>query len=552
MIKRLCALTLALAMLFTLSACGKQREKGSEGYASDQPMDVFAALEAVRDLKDFTFDLLVSDVDPDSGEAGDLRYSVSGAWYTSTKQATAQIALADGTGLTTLSVDGTDFYADLGTASSVLAPRFEQKGLEFYASDMEGARKRLKEDYVHFALQEDPWTTLEGGRLSGSWESLKKLYEKVKRNNARRVRMEDHVGKLSLGLGDLQGTLLDITADLTKQKALYVGELTRVLDEDFGAVVSRSGLDTKSLLNEKWFLFQDTGEELAQLQSAGDINGWTAKVLACGDEEHGYSLDMTLCFNKSTNYRLNVYPAGAETIKVPKQFVEAEDVAESAYLVYTEGKAYLKNPGKTGEEDTDSDNQELTDDEIDELFGMEEEEPTVPVSTQSLEGSTSLVTTTIYTKDGGERVVPLLAEYEKLKSEEGEDKPSDVSENSGGYVLEYSTIKKRDLAEAAAENVQIYAREFHDTWGYEIIHEPTDCVFSPEGDVAAAGMAYHDLDLEQDVTVITCCLKVENSRQMLYFDLFTYSKSITDKEIQAIGELMGQLGVELPLEIIKN
>lgn len=549
MLKRLSALTLVLTMLLVLCSCGKEKAGSDKGYASSQPMDVFAAIEAVRELKDFTYDLRVSDVDPDSGEAGDVRYTVHGAWYTSVKQASAQIKLSNGTALTTLTVDGADLYADLGTAASVLSARFEQIGSGLYADDMVGARKRLKEDYVHFTFSEDPWSTLESGRLSGSRESLKKLYEKVKRNNAKRVRMEEHTGKLSLGLGDLQGTVLDITGDLNRNRALYVGELSRVLEEDFGSVLAWSGMDAEGLLNEKWFLFQDTEEELAQLQSDGDINGWTAKLLSCGDEEHGYSLDLTLCFDSSVNCCLSVYPAQAQSVKTPAKYVEAEDVAESAYLIYQEGKEYLKHPGASEEEA--SGEQELTDEEAEDYFGLEDLS-TAPVSTQSMEGSTGLITTTMYTHDGAERTVPLLAKYEKLRSEEGGDRPADVSQSSDGYVLEYSVIKKRDLAEAAAENAQIYAREFRETWGHDIIREATDSVRSASGDVAAAGMAYHDVDLDQDITVITCCLNVENSGEMLYFDLFTYSKNITKQELRAINELMGQLGVELPLEIIKK
>ena len=550
MLKRLSALMLALAMLFTLSGCGAGKAHSGEGYASDQPMDVFAAIEAVKELQDFTFDLRVSDVDPDSAEAGELRYTVSGEWYTSTKQASAQILLSDGTVLTTLTVDGTDAYADLGTAAAVLMPRFEQQGAALYAGDMEAARKRLEEDAVHFSLREDPWTTLEN-RLSGSRENLKQLYEKVKRDNARRVRMEEHMGRLSLGLGDLQGTLLDITDDLTRHKSLYLGELAQVLEEDFGTLVGQSGLDAEGLLNEKWFLFEDTGEELAQLQSEGDFNGWTARILACGDEKNGYSLDFTKSFDESGNYCLSVYPAKAGKVKTPKRSVEAEDVSESAYLVFAAGKEYLKHPETV--ENGDESTEELTDEEVTDLFGLDEElGESVPVSTKPLEGSKALMAAVVYTGDGAERTVPLLAQYDSLRAEEGGEKPTNVIQSAEGYALEYCAINKRDLAEAALENAQIYAEDYRDIWGYDILQEPTQCAVSPSGDAAVAAMAYHDVDLEQDITVFTGCLNVENSSEMLYFDLFAYSGSITDEELQAIGELMAQLGVEQPLEIIKN
>lgn len=215
------------------------------------------------------------------------------------------------------------------------------------------------------------------------------------------------------------------------------------------------------------------------------------------------------------------------------------------------GKEYLKD-SETSQDGVES-TQELTEEEVKDLFGLDEElGESVSVSTKPLEGSKALLSAVLYTADGAERTVPLLAQYDSLRAAEGGKTPTDVIQSTEGYTLEYCTVKKGDLAEAALENAQVYAEGFHDTWGYDILQEPTQSALSPSADAAVAAMAYHDADLEEDITVFTGCLSVENSSEMLYFDLFAYSGSITDEELQAIAELMAQLGVEQPLEIIKN
>jgi hypothetical protein len=165
-------------------------------------------------------------------------------------------------------------------------------------------------------------------------------------------------------------------------------------------------------------------------------------------------------------------------------------------------------------------------------------------------GEDSLTAVTMATSDGGERRVPLLSMYDDMQG--GKDGSSDVYQSSNGYVLEYVTAEKRDLTQAAEENARLYAEEFREGQGMEIVQKPTSSVTSTEGDAAAAGLVYHDEQTKQDVTVLTCCLSVENSGEMLYLDMFVYSKSVKKQEIAAIGALMRELGLELPLEILKK
>ena len=165
-------------------------------------------------------------------------------------------------------------------------------------------------------------------------------------------------------------------------------------------------------------------------------------------------------------------------------------------------------------------------------------------------GEDSLTAVTMATSDGGERTVPVLCAYEEMQG--GKDGSSDVYQSSNGYVLEYVTAEKRDLAQAAEENARLYAEEFREGQGMEIVQKPTASVTSTEGDAAAAGLVYHDKQTKQDVTVLTCCLGVENSGEMLYLDIFVYSKSVKKQEIAAISALMRELGLELPLEILKK
>lgn len=545
MFKRLTAVLLVLVL--ALSACGKG--KRDERYVSDRPMDVFAAIEAVRDLRDCTFELQVSQMDDESGELGALQYTLSGVWYASIKQARAELRLADGTLLTTLSIDGSDLYADLGTAASVLETKYRELEEEEYAAEMENAARDLKEGVVRIPLGEDPWTAWESGRLSQSREKLKELYQRVKRLNSRRVKMEDHVGRLSLGLGDLQNTLLEITGDLLENREVYQGELTKVLTEDFGLLLDHSDRDAGTRLEERWTEYELTREEIEELQSTGDFNGWTVKLLACGDESSGYSLDLTMNFSEAKNYCLSACPAQASELEMPGAYVQVQDAAQYAMQVYEDASLYLE---QYQDGDVVGKMEELTDEELEDFFDASAAESVETVTTAPVEGSSTLITTSITTSDGMQRTVPLLAHYDALKAEGSTNVAADVYQSSSGYVLEYVSTDERDLAKAARDNAEMYATEFKENWGFDIITEASQSVVSADGDVAAAGMAYHDSDLDQDVTAITCCLGVKNSSEMIYLDLFVYSKSVTDKELQAMEDLMHYLGVELPVEIIKN
>lgn len=555
MIKRLTALLLAVSMLFSLSACGKGEEAvdiTGKRYASDRAMDVFAAVEAVRQLKDYTFELRVSQLDPESGQLLRTNYTASGAWYSSTGQAQAQIALEDGTVLTNLTLDGSALYADLGTAASVLAPRLRELGWEADSRALEEAQERLQGDVVCIPLAEDPLTAWKSGRLCGSREGLERLFQKVKNNNARRVKLEKHVGSLSLGLGDIQSTLLDVTGDLLGNQSLYQGEFAQVLSEDFGPVLEQMNLEAESLLGEKWESIRQTDEELSELQSDGAFNGWTAKLLACGDEKSGYSLDLTLNLSRATNYCLSVWPAQAEKLTVPEQTWELREDAQSAAVVWQSAKKLVNHEGGEEEEELAGiDAEEYSGDQFKEIFGLDDMS-WADVSTTAVEGSDSLVTGVMTTMDGGSRTVPLLVEHQELQSNSSSGQLDDIYESSNGYVLEYTTANKKDFAQTAENNAKLYADEFRNERGWDIVSEPGSSTVSGKGDAAAAGLVYHDGDSGQDVTVITCCLDVENSRFMLYLDIFVYSKSVTDRELQAIGDLMHYLGVEMPVEIIQN
>ena len=366
----------------------------------------------------------------------------------------------------------------------------------------------------------------------------------MKHYNAKRVKKGKQVSKLSLGLGDLQGTLLDITGDLINNKAVYQQGLGAVLQEDFGMLLDSGDWTTEALLEQKWSVYEETYETLMELQTMGDFNGWTAKLLAAGEEGVGYTLDLTKNFDQGTNYCFSVWPAQAEPVKVPQKAVEAQDTPGEVLEVYLVAKHYLEQTAESKEEP-----EEMTQEELEENL---DQNSGTPIEGRSREDGLALVDADITTDDGVSVTVPFLSKYDKLEGEGSDGSFNDIYQASNGYMLEYVTAEARDPKKAAKENAEMYVKEFRDTWGFEIVQEASEPQVSADGKVAMAGMGYRDKELDQDVTVITGCIGVEGSKFMLNFDLFVYSKSVTDKELQGIEDLMHALGVELPVTVTKN
>lgn len=552
--RRLISLLLAMAFALSLTACGQQkRQSGSseeKQYASDHGLNPFEAIEAIRNLKDLTFDLRVSTVNPETGETVRTKYTASGAWYTSTKQASLTVALEDQSVLTSAVLDGDRLYTDAATAANTLSEHFAALDGEEYQYDsqeMKEAAAAFSKDYVSFQLKEDPWTALESGGLSKTRADLKALYGTVEKGNRKRVSMGDLLGTLSLGLGDLQGTLLDITGNLLKYKSDYQAELAGVLSGGFEAVLNASGWDAEDLLEEKWTEYEETYETLAALQTAGDYNGWTAKLETCGDEENGYTIDLTLNFDDPVNYFLNVYPAEAQPVAVPEESTDNGEVADEVLALYRGAKEYFAALSDL----SDSEGVELTEDEVKENFG-DTDSFSGKVETAPVEGYDSLLATNMVTDDGVRVTVPLLAVYDDLQGESIAEGVNDVFESSNGYVMEFVSMEKRDIEQAVGSNAKMYETEFKESWGYEITQTHSQTFVSKDRSAAVAGMGYYDSDEKQDVTVITGCIDVPDSEYMLCFDLFTYSKSVTNQEISAIQDFLTYLGLEMPITVTQN
>jgi hypothetical protein len=193
----------------------------------------------------------------------------------------------------------------------------------------------------------------------------------------------------------------------------------------------------------------------------------------------------------------------------------------------------------------------MSDEEMEENFGAGDEDA-VAVETQEREDYPSLVSAKMVTNDGVEVTLPFLADYESLEGQGGDNGANDVFESSNGYVLEYVSAESRDVRKTAQGNAKMYADEFKETWGYEILQQASEASVSADGTAAVAGMAYRDAESGQDVSVITGCVQVEGSEEMMNLDLFVYSKSVTDMELAAIDDLMHALGVETPVTVLKN
>ncbi|MCD8189315.1 MAG: hypothetical protein LUD78_03695 [Clostridiales bacterium] len=565
---RIIAFVLALGMILSLAGCGSSSSADSSAasssgssttvtktYTSETAMDVFETIEAVQALEDFTFTLQVNSLDEETGEAVSTTMTLDGAWYASAKQASLTVTMANGETLTTLLVDGDQLYVDVVTASSYLSERFkdtDEEDSEYFVEELADLAESFPTDYILIQLQEDPWATLDGDSFAAVKELLENVYKSIKKATADEVSTSSSTCTLSLGLGTLQTQLLEVYESLVEDKSTYQTFLSDYIEQNFSALLDASGWTMADLMDTIWYDYEETYEDLTELESYGDWNDWTMKLVTCGDEDSGYTLDLTDCRDDSVNYCLNVYPVDSDadlSIGMPSESTEYTDIAEDVFTVFMDAiicRNYLE--GFDDEEDgEDYDDEE----DYEDYFDDDEEETEVSdeLETTAIEGYDRLVATEMVTDDGVTVTIPVMKKYNTVEVESGSNGVVDIFMYTANYQMEYSNIVTdgRDIEEITQENLEIFASTFEDDYEYTLTQAASAVVSAEDGTACVGGLAYYDEDEECDVTILTGNIVVEDSDYVIGFDLFIYNDSLSNKEYNSITDFLTYLGLEAPV-----
>lgn len=566
MLKRVTALCLVFAMLLALVSCGVKSEGGDgsssvqgvdKTYASDSAMDVFDAIQAVKNTKDCTFHLQMNTLDAESGEVSKTKYDLTGAWYTSTKQAYMEVSM-EGEPFTTIVIDGNMLYVDAASAANALADRFAALDTEDsadYVEDLQASAQAFETDYLSFTLTEDPWTTLDGDSFSSMKQEMQTVYEAIQKSTQDQVKQEDSTCSITLGLGDLQDVFLTVTGSLTENKSAYQDFLTTYLEQNFDSFLTAAGGTPADYLDTRWAEYEELNSSLSSLAADGSWNDWTMKLITCGDESSGYTLDFYDYNYKSMNYCLTVVPAEAADVQVPEKSSDHGNFDEQLATVYNNLNIY-NNLAYGGVEDdysdTYSDDEDADGSAAYNWDDLEDTEVVEEIETSAISDYQNIVSTDMVTDDGIAITVPVFAKYDYAEAGKTSQGVNDVFVNTDGYVMQYVSIDNQDSKTFVQENVDTYVSTFQEDWGYEITQQASDLVQSADGKVTAAGMGYYDTDEGQEVTVITGCIQVDGSSYLMGFDLFLYSKSVTDNEIKSVQELFNYWGADVPVNLVKS
>ncbi|MCD8147038.1 MAG: hypothetical protein LUD84_07175 [Clostridiales bacterium] len=564
---RIIAFVLALGMVFSLAGCGGSSDgdgsaDSSAGsttvtktYTSETALDVFETIEAVQALEDFTFTLQVNSVDEETGEAASTNMTLTGEWYASVKQASLTVTMANGETLTTMLVDGETLYVDVVTASNYLSERFkdtDEEDSDYFVEELADLAESFPTDYISVSLQEDPWATLDGDGFAAVKELLENVYKSIKKATADEVSTNSSTCTLSLGLGDLQTQLLEVYESLVEDKSTYQDFLSDYINQNFSALLDASGWTMTDLMDTIWYDFEETYEELTELEAYGDWNSWTMKLVTCGDEDSGYTLDLTDCRDDSVNYCLNVYPVDSDAdlaIGVPEEATEYSTMSEDVFTVFMDAiicRNYLE--GFDDEED-----EEDYDDEEDyeDFFTDDEEETEVSdeLETTAIDGYDRLLATEMVTDDGVTATIPVMKKYNTVEVESGENGVVDIFMYTSNYQMEYSNIVTdgRSVEDITQENLEIFASTFEEDYEYVLTQEASEVVTAADGSACVGGLAYYDEDEECDVTILTGNIVVEGSDYVIGFDLFVYNDSLSKKEKNSITDFLTYLGLEAPV-----
>lgn len=550
--KRIIALLLAFCMAMSLAACGKKEKEPApppvveKTYASDQAMDVFETLETVRHMKEFTFELQINHMDEETGEPDRTMMAVSGVSGESGKYADLSLEL-EGVPFTRVILSGNQLMLNVKQAALCLADRFgalrsiDEEEKQDFADDLKEIAEACPTEFALFTLPEDIWSSVEQGGLSQPIQLLTRVYDNFKKDTASKVRSEKNSCVLTVGMGDLQAQLSGLTASLLGEEDVYRAAITSIMDNAFPKVLEAYGMSGDDWFDTKWEKYYLLQEELDERNALGQWVDWTVRLVTCGEESSGYTIDFTDNREEPRNYVLSVYPVEkTEKKELPETF-NGEDVAEPLSDLYASWGIYqdLRELDEEEAETEPDDNGKG-----DEMDGMQ-------LITGTIEGGKHIKGTVITTEDGIDIPVPVPAYYDSAEAEQESGYVSDIYLNSNGYVLEYTNMETRDPKEMVEDTLTTYEEVFGEDYEYPLTTKRNTLV-SKDGRFAIGGMGYYDEEEQQDVTVLTGSILVPDSEYCIGLDIFIYSRSVTDKEIAAMEEMLTYLGAGCPVTITKN
>lgn len=563
MIKRWIALVLVLCMALSLVGCGKKQEQKQEkpiiavekDYTSENALSIYSAIDAAKKMKDFRFRYLVNTLDEESNDAKSNRLAMEGVCFASTKQASIKVKL-EGKELTELVIDGNACYLNVKTCANTLAELMatlsQEDGKEL-SEELSTLAKGFETEFVRFELKEDIWTSLEGDTAAQVKSLLNGIYESVRKETEPLVTTEETTCTLSLTGESLLQTLRQLTEHMLGEQKNYEGFFVQWLQDNFSTELDELGWMPEDIVGNRWEDWNELDEKLGE---QGETEDWSVSFVTCGDEQSGYTMDVTRLMDKHLNNYLELRPATAEPVSVPEQSVNHLDCVENLTYLLSDWQIY--NNYAYQEDDYSSFTDEYDDGEGNAMLEQflaqgDDEEESDTVETQAISGTKDIVLTAMTTEDGKALNVPILAKYNRAEVGNNEQGVNDVFISTDGYALEYTVLEGQELTNAAQRNAKLYESNYKNDWGYEITNKTSAVKTSADGKVAMAGMSYYDSDEEQDVTVITGAFAVDGTEeQIVGFDLFVYSKQVTEKECKAMQELFTYLGVEAPIELAKN
>ena len=583
MLKKITALLLVFALaLSCLAGCGSPKKSDASStetsYVGEEPLSFYDTLEGMKNVKDGSLSLSVS-VPQEEGEDV-LLFTVSGVSYESTKQANLELKDGDGEKITDLWVDGDLCYVEYRELIDFVVRTYEEnEDAAALTEDITGLKDIRKDapQYVSIQLQEDPWTTLEGEDMQGLLDLLGQVYASVKRDTEDNSKENGDTYRFSLGGLDLQNQVAKVLDSLINHEKDYRTVLEGYLKANFADFLSACAYTEEEVLDLYWDDFEDLQSELDEQGDSGAWPDWQVTADTCGDEENGYTLDLTSTGKYNRHYVLQVVPSEAKEISMPKKaedYLEHPDQTSYVYYAFRNAKRLLTAPYETVDEDTETtepddeeeepeiqgnetnfvdENGDGLDDNLWSTSDEPEEAPGMELELSSISGYERISSALAATEDGVDQAVPVFTDYTSADVilSDSSDGATTLNQKAKGYDLEWYSLDSttRTVSQIVEENLAGYEDVYGEDWGYEILQSKTKPTTSSDGRSAVAAFAYHDDEMESDVTMINAAVKVNDSDYALCVEICLYSSDVMNKEINATKDLLNYLGLELPIDV---
>lgn len=560
MMKRVTSLLLVFALLLSLlTGCGSSKDASANAgdYASSKAMSFFDTVEAIRDLKDFTFKMPVYALLDDEGTQGDLLYTLSGASYESTKQARFTFKDIDDNIITEFFVDGTTCYVDYGSAISFVRSGYEASEYADVLQEDIQALEDIRTDaaqYLSIELSEDPWTTIHGDGAAAVRTLMGNVFKNVKKNLKDKVQMTKKTASLTVAGPDLQRELALVLENLL-ENADYQTFSAGYLADNFADFVDQCAWTPEELVSSYWSDFENLYMELYELMEEGEWVDWSVRTVSCGDETNGYTIDLLSKGRYSRSLCLSVYPAQAEPVTCPDAgdvMDYHEDIEDAAYI-YQVFRDYRRTMLEAYNYEVFYEGDEIDMDDADFEDGIDDSE-SAELTVKPIEGYERISSALAATEDGFDREVPVLTQYsssEITESELSKGATSILQENDGctleWYSLDSSTRTPTEILE---DNLYGYQEVYGEEWEYPILNPPTKILTSEDGTAAVGGLAYHDTDEDADVTMINLAWLVDGSEYAMCAEIRFYGGKIMNRDLHAANDLLKYLGLKMPMEVV--